>query len=129
MSITHVKKFLLFYFIFCQLLFMVFLLPASAVPSSGYINETFSYSELSVKTRRVGPCRLEYTLINKTDKILDKPFCVTITGFDANGNEIWKAKECINSMDRYEKLLVREKLYDVKYCISYELKWEFTDLD
>jgi len=124
----RMKKFRICYLV-CQLLFLVVLPSSSAAPSSGYINETFSYSELSVKTRMVGPCRLEYNLINKTNIVFDRPFCVTVKAFDANGNEIWKAKECINSMDRYEKLPIRKRLYDAKYCISYDLKWEFTGLD
>ena len=77
----------------------------------------------------VGPCRLEFNLINKTDKVFDKPFCVTIKGFNANGNNVWEARKCIDAMGRYEKLAISEKLYDAKYCVSYELKWEFTGLD
>lgn len=123
------KKNHIYYFLLLQIFFLTFASSTLAVHSSGYINETFSYSGLSVATRFGRLCRLEFNLINKTDKVFDKPFCVTIKGFDVNGNEVWEVKKCIDSMDRYEELPLREKLYDTKDCKSYELTWKFTGLD
>jgi hypothetical protein len=123
------KKIHIYYLLLLQLFFFMFASTAFTVHSSGYINETFSYSEFSVAARIVGPCRLEFNLINKTYNVFDKPFCVSIKGFNANGNELWEMEKCINSMDKYEELPIREKLYDAKKCQAYELKWKFTGLD